>query len=56
MAENTATDKPVTAISPTAARALGLTITAIFTTDPITVSKDTVTAEGNLHNLAERLL
>jgi Protein of unknown function (DUF998) len=31
--------------------ALGLTIAAIFTTDPITVSKDAVTTEGTLHNL-----
>jgi len=31
--------------------ALGLTIAAIFTTDPITVSKDDVTTEGTLHNL-----
>src|SRR5918995_3764694 len=30
--------------------ALGLTIAAIFTTDPITVSKGAVTTEGTLHN------
>jgi hypothetical protein len=35
--------------------ALGLTIAAIFTTDPITVSKDAVTTEGVLHNLGETL-
>jgi Protein of unknown function (DUF998) len=35
--------------------ALGLTIAAIFTTDPITVSEDAVTTEGNLHNLGGTL-
>jgi hypothetical protein len=35
--------------------ALGLTIGAIFTTDPITVSEDAVTTEGNLHNLGGTL-
>ena len=35
--------------------ALGLTIAAIFTTDPITVSKDDVTSEGTLHNLGGTL-
>jgi hypothetical protein len=35
--------------------ALGLTIAAIFTTDPITVSKDAVTIEGSLHNLGGTL-
>jgi Protein of unknown function (DUF998) len=35
--------------------ALGLTIAAIFTTDPITVSKDEVTTEGTLHNLGGTL-
>jgi hypothetical protein len=35
--------------------ALGLTIAAIFTTDPITVSKDDVTTEGTLHNLGGTL-
>jgi hypothetical protein len=35
--------------------ALGLTIAAIFTTDPITVSKDAVTPEGTLHNLGGTL-
>ena len=30
----------------------GLTIAAVFTTDPITVSKDAVTTEGTLHNLS----
>jgi Protein of unknown function (DUF998) len=35
--------------------ALGLTIAAIFTTDPITVSKDAVTTEGSLHNLGGTL-
>src|ERR671911_685758 len=35
--------------------ALGLTIAAIFTTDPITVSKDAVTTEGTLHNLGGTL-
>jgi Protein of unknown function (DUF998) len=34
--------------------ALGLTIAAIFTTDPITVSEDALTTEGTLHNLGER--
>ncbi len=31
--------------------ALGLTIAAIFTTDPITVSEDAMTTEGMVHNL-----
>jgi hypothetical protein len=35
--------------------AAGLTIAAIFTTDPITVSKDAVTTEGKLHNLGGTL-
>jgi hypothetical protein len=35
--------------------AAGLTIAAIFTTDPITVSKDAATTEGNLHNLGGTL-
>jgi hypothetical protein len=35
--------------------ALGLTIAAIFTTDPITVSKNAVTTEGTLHNLGGTL-
>jgi hypothetical protein len=35
--------------------ALGLIIAAIFTTDPITVSQDDVTAEGTLHNLGGTL-
>jgi hypothetical protein len=35
--------------------ALGLTIAAIFTTDPITVSEDAVTTEGTLHNLGGTL-
>jgi Protein of unknown function (DUF998) len=35
--------------------ALGLTIAAIFTTDPITVSKDAVTTEGTLHKLGGAL-
>src|ERR687897_1588221 len=35
--------------------ALGLTIAAIFTTDPITVSEDAVTTEGSLHNLGGTL-
>jgi hypothetical protein len=35
--------------------ALGLTIAAIFTTDPITASKDAVTTEGTLHNLGGTL-
>ena len=35
--------------------ALGLTIAAVFTTDPITVSEDTVTTEGTLHNLGGTL-
>jgi Protein of unknown function (DUF998) len=35
--------------------ALGLTIAAIFTTDPITVSKDAATTEGSLHNLGGTL-
>jgi hypothetical protein len=35
--------------------ALGLTIAAIFTTDPITLSKDAVTTEGTLHNLGGTL-
>jgi hypothetical protein len=35
--------------------ALGLTIAAIFTTDPITVSKDDVTTEGSIHNLGGTL-
>src|ERR671913_65461 len=35
--------------------ALGLTIAAIFTTDPITVSKGAATTEGSLHNLGGTL-
>jgi hypothetical protein len=35
--------------------ALGLSIAAIFTTDPITISKDAVTTEGTLHNLGGTL-
>jgi hypothetical protein len=35
--------------------ALGLAIAAIFTTDPITVSKDAATTEGGLHNLGGAL-
>jgi hypothetical protein len=35
--------------------ALGLTLAAIFTTDPITVNKDAVTTEGSLHNLGGTL-
>ena len=35
--------------------ALGLTIAAIFTTDPIAVSEDAVTTEGTLHNLGGTL-
>jgi uncharacterized protein DUF998 len=35
--------------------ALGLTIAAIFTTDPITVSEDAVTTGGTLHNLGGTL-
>jgi hypothetical protein len=35
--------------------ALGLTIAAVFTTDPITVSKDAATTEGTLHNLGGTL-
>jgi hypothetical protein len=35
--------------------ALGLIIAAIFTTDPITVSKDAVTTEGRVHNLGGTL-
>jgi Protein of unknown function (DUF998) len=35
--------------------ALGLTIAAIFTTDPITVSENSVTTEGTLHNLGGTL-
>lgn len=35
--------------------ALGLTIATVFTTDPITVSEDAVTTEGNLHNLGGTL-
>ena len=35
--------------------ALGLTIAAIFTTDPITASGDAVTTEGTLHNLGGTL-
>jgi hypothetical protein len=35
--------------------ALGLTIAAIFTTDPITVSENTVTTEGTLHNFGGTL-
>ena len=35
--------------------ALGLTIAAIFTTDPISVSEDAVTTEGTLHNLGGTL-
>lgn len=35
--------------------ALGLTIAAIFTTDPITASEDAVTTEGTLHNLCGTL-
>jgi hypothetical protein len=33
------------------ASAAGLTIAAIFTTDPVTVSKDAITTHGSLHNL-----
>ena len=35
--------------------ALGLTLAAIFTTDPITVSANAVTTEGTLHNLGGTL-
>ena len=35
--------------------ALGLTIAAVFTTDPITVSEDAVTTEGTLHNVGGTL-
>lgn len=35
--------------------ALGLTIAAIFTTDPITASEDALTTEGSLHNLGGTL-
>src|ERR687897_1230020 len=35
--------------------AAGLAIAAIFTTDPITASKDAVTSEGRLHNLGGTL-
>jgi len=35
--------------------ALGSTIAAIFTTDPITVSEEAVTPEGDLHNLGGAL-
>jgi hypothetical protein len=35
--------------------ALGLTLAAIFTTDPITVSENAVTTEGTLHNLVGTL-
>jgi hypothetical protein len=35
--------------------ALGLTVAAVFTTDPITVSEDAVTTEGTLHNLGGTL-
>jgi hypothetical protein len=35
--------------------ALGLTIAAVFTTDPITVSGDAVTTEGTVHNLGGTL-
>src|ERR671912_3045418 len=35
--------------------ALGLTIAAIFTTDPITVSEDALTTEGTLHNMGGTL-
>jgi Protein of unknown function (DUF998) len=35
--------------------ALGLTLAAIFTTDPITASEDAVTTEGTLHNLGGTL-
>jgi hypothetical protein len=35
--------------------ALGLTIAAVFTTDPITASQDAVTTEGSLHNLGGML-
>ena len=35
--------------------ALGLTIAAIFTTDPLTVSEDALTTEGTLHNLGGTL-
>jgi Protein of unknown function (DUF998) len=35
--------------------ALGLTIAAIFTTDPITVSENAVTTEGTLHNFGGTL-
>jgi hypothetical protein len=35
--------------------ALGLTTAAVFTTDPITVSKDAATTEGAIHNLGGTL-
>jgi hypothetical protein len=35
--------------------ALGLTLAAIFTTDPITVSENAVTTEGTLHNFGGTL-
>ena len=35
--------------------ALGLAIAAVFTTDPITVSKDAATTEGKVHNLGGTL-
>jgi len=35
--------------------ALGLTIAAVFVTDPITVSKDAVTTEGRIHGLGGTL-
>jgi hypothetical protein len=35
--------------------AAGLTIAGIFTTDPITASKDALTTSGNLHNLGGTL-
>src|ERR671910_539948 len=35
--------------------AFGLTIAAVLTTDPITVSEDAVTTEGTLHNLGGTL-
>jgi hypothetical protein len=35
--------------------AFGLTIAAVFTTDPITVSEDALTTEGTLHNVGGTL-
>jgi hypothetical protein len=35
--------------------AAGLTLAAIITTDPITISKDAMTIEGSLHNLGGTL-